>query len=426
MSAPTAETGLVDYPHLGFNPVPGRPDDVSAVNATLQQATATLKEAGGLLTQVEQSGSEIWQGAAGDAFRSHVDQELTKRLSTAQTSLEDALNILQGWYSTLVSHRTSAAQLDTEAAEAQQSQQQAQIQLEQAQANPDLQLAGRHFDTDAELQSAQNRLDAAVQGVDTASSALNDANGRLESIMRRARELQSEHEAVARRAAQAIEHAAHDLAPHKPGLFSRMWNDIKSAAKAVGDWVKNHLDAIHSVLSTISAVAGLLALITPPPIDVIAGAVALVAGAGALAVDAANPKFRHGISELLHGHFNKESLGAAMTGVGDVLSVVPGVGALGKTGVAAVKGLRAGEEAASVGMRAYDAAKLAVKDGGFMAKQLAKNPNMQKLVTTLNLPSLAPKVGAGAVDAMQWGAGVVWKTKGALSHVYKDVKEATS
>jgi len=48
-----------NYPHLGFNPVPGVPEDVDAIASVLKSAAASLKESGSLLTQVRDAGSDI-------------------------------------------------------------------------------------------------------------------------------------------------------------------------------------------------------------------------------------------------------------------------------------------------------------------------------------------------------------------------------
>jgi hypothetical protein len=411
-----------EYPHLGFNPVPGVPADVTAVTTALTRAANSLKESGSLLGQVEQAGSGMWEGAAGDTFRGHLDHELTQRLQTAQTSLERALGVLTDWGGHLVDFKGVASRLDAEAASARAALDQATARLKDAQANPDLALAGQTFDNQQALDQAQQALDTAVTAVNDAQAAVNDAQGQLESVLKRAQELASEHESLARRCAQELDHAAHDLAPHKPGMFSQLWNDFTSGLGAVGHWISTHLDLIHNILSTISAIAGLIALVTPPPIDIVAGAIALVAGAGALATDLANPQFRKGIGELLTGHLNKESLGALATGVSDVLSVVPGAAGLGKmagTGLkAAVKGTEAATEGAGMLPKLYQIADKAADNPGIAAKLLAKSPRIQM--------SALDKVAETSDEVYRTAhsVGVALKSVGVVSHVRKDIQEA--
>ncbi|MBF9072408.1 putative T7SS-secreted protein [Streptacidiphilus fuscans] len=383
-----------EYPHLGFNPVPGVPADVASVTAALTQATSSLKESGALLGQVEQAGSELWQGQAADAFRGHVDSELTKRLQTAQTSLEAAVTVLTDWHGDLVGFKDTAAQLDAEAASAQAKVQQANAELKQAEANPNLSLVGREYANRQMLEEAQAEYDAAQQALSQATSSVNNAEEELQSILKRAQELSSEHQALCHRYAQQLEHAAHDLAPHKPGMFSQMWNGFTSGLSAVGHWVSSHLDLIHTILSDISAVAGLIALCTPPPIDVVAGAIALTAGAGALATDLANPKTRDAIGGLLTGHFTKQNLEAGLSVATDVISVIPGIGAAARI----TKGAKGLEEGVKLSSKFSDIAHDAIQTASFTGKQMAKNPLVQKVaakVTTDSAELFATKVNQG-------------------------------
>jgi hypothetical protein len=409
------------YPHLGFNPAPGVPEDVQAIASVLRSATASLKESGSLLTQVRDAGSDVWQGQAGDAFRSHLDGDLTKRLGTAQTSLETALGIFNDWHGDLVGFTSSAAKLDAEAAAARQAAEQAATRLATAKADPAFQLIGRTL-TGAALQQAQQAVETAQHGLDAANQAVTDAQGDLDAVIERARELESQHETVARRFAQALDHAASDLAPHKPGMFSRMWNDVTSGLDTLGSWVKDHLDAIHSVLSTISAIAGLVALLTPPPIDAVALGVALVAGAGALAVDAANPEFRKGITDALHGNFDKAARSALMTGFGDAMSVVPGWG-LAKEGVTAIKAGRAAVEGAEAAPTFIDLASNVAHAPGFMAKQIAEHAWVGPALEAGHL--IERGAGASALVTHNM-VNILWHGKGVATHLFDDAKEAAS
>jgi len=355
-----------------------------------------------------------------------VDGDLTKRLGTAQTSLETALGIFNDWHGDLVGFKSSAAKLDAEAAAAQQAAEQAATRLTTAQADPAFQLIGQTF-TGAALQQAQQAVETAQHGVDAANQAVTDAKGELDAIMKQARELESQHEAIARRFAQALDHAASDLAPHKPGMFSRMWNDFKSGLDSMGSWVKDHLDAIHSVLSTISAIAGLVALLTPPPIDAIALGVSLVAGAGALAVDAANPEFRKGISDALHGNFDKAARSALGTALGDTLSVVPGLGGVLKGGTAGVKAGIAGFKAARAGEELVEGARVLPKMAAAV-HDAAQNPGIaakllsgQKWVRPVLEKGGVLEKGASQ-EVYQHTVGVVLKGKNAATHIYHDIR----
>jgi hypothetical protein len=363
-----------DYPNLGFNPVPGMPDAVESLHRQVSSAVDSMSEANRLMGRLRNANDSVWQGDAGSAFREHFNTKLASDLDHSHESLSKAVGVIRGWHTDLVNFKDIANKLEVEAAAARQEQQRAEAALQQAKSNPNLGLAGQVFTDRATLQQAQARLDAAESALRDASGKAQGAADKLHDIIRRAKDLQGHHEDVARKAAQALKDATHNLAPRKPGLLSRLAHGFTSALKAVGDWVKAHLKDIHTVLSTISAIAGLVALVTPPPVDVIALGVSVAAGAGALATDLADPQFRHGIGELLHGHVNKESLGTLATGVGDVLSVVPGLTVAGKAGWAALKGGTVAAEAGSAGANTIKGIATAVAhQPGWGVKQLAKS-----------------------------------------------------
>jgi hypothetical protein len=422
------------YPNLGFNPVPGVPERVEAMGAKVTAAVDSMGQAGDLLGQLRNADSEVWQGDAGDAFRAHFNDKLATDLANAHTSLNNAVEVVRGWHTDLLGFKDAAAKLDQEAADAKRRLADANGALDRARSNPDLLLAGRTFASKAEAAAAQARLDAASSAVNTANAAAQTAQADLESILERAQELENQHSAAAAKAANELENATSHLAPHKPGLFSSLWNGFTSALSAVGDWVKNHLSVIHSILSTISAIAGLVALCTPPPIDAIAFGVAAVAGLGALATDLANPQFRAGMGQLFTGHFNKASLGAGLSGFGDVMGVIPGVGIV--RGLAAGgKGLEiAAEEAptvtqivSAVAKRPGLAVRLLANDGSALVNAGGKLMSSPLGTAIADNAGVVFRDGAeGATDGAKYGANLIWKGRTVATDIYKDVKKAVA
>lgn len=410
------------YPHLGFNPVPGVPDDVAAMGDKIRSAVTSLTDANGLVKRLRDANDAVWKGAAGDAFRAHLNDKLVTDMSHAQTSLETAVNVLSGWHTDLSNFKDVAGRLDQQAAAAQQAFQQAESELNQAKSNPNLQLIGQHFPDQQSLQQAQNLINTAESAVSNATGKVNGAQNTLQSILKQAKDLQSQHDDVANKAANALKQATQKLAPHKPGFFSSMFHSIGSALGAVGGWVQNHLSDIHSVLSTVAAIGGLVALVTPPPIDAIALGVSVVAGAGALACDAANPQFRDGINQLVHLNFNKQSLGAAMTGVGDLLSVVPG----GKVAWGAIRGGEGVVQGASAVSNIGRVASRIGDEAGWGARQIAKIPGVSKLVTNSGLTGLADKALQATDVTATHAINLGMRVEGVGSHLYKDVKQAFS
>jgi hypothetical protein len=433
------------YPHLGFNPVPGVPDDVSGMGSALSQAVDSMQESGALLDQMRDANSGVWQGDAGDAFREHFNTKLATDLTDAHTSLGTAVDVLKNWHGNLVGFKDTAGKLDQEAADAKQAVARADDSLKNAQNNPDLKLIGQFFNTQQDLQAAQSRIDAAESAVRDAGNAAEQAHGQLDAIMKRAKELAAQHEAAAKKYAQELEHATKGLAPHKPGFFSSLWNDFTKGLSAIGNWVQQHAKLLHTILSTISAVAGLIALVTPPPIDAIAAGVAAVASIGALAMDFANPQFRGAMGQLFTGHFNKQTLGALATGGLDLLGAVPGVGLLAKGGKAAFAGAKAVEEGAQVvgegaqvldegaqavggGLKgALDAAKEVgsegAKNAGFIVNQAMKIPKVAEGLGSLAKTGVVQTIAKGAdveEATAQYAGALLWKGRAAVTDVVKD------
>jgi hypothetical protein len=414
------------YPNLGFNPVPGAPDDVEGLSGKLSTAVNSLTEANGLINRLKNADDSIWQGEAGDAFRSHLDSTLVTDMSHAQTSLEKAVSVLGGWHTDLVNMKSQAAQLDHEAGAAKQAQATAQAAYDEAKQNPAFTLVGKEFDDASSLQQAQNAINSAESAVSDAGNKLQCACDSLATILEKAKNLASQHDDIANKAAGALKDATDKLAPAKPGLLSSMFSDIGKALSAVGDWVKNHLSDIHAVLSTIAAIGGLVALVTPPPIDAIALGVSVAAGAGALACDAADPKFRNAIGGLASGvfkgittgqwHITGDQISAAMTGVTDVLSVVPGVGVATKL----IKGGEGVVEGASVISKISDIASTVAHNPGIPAKLISKIPGVG---TALEATKLIDAGSGGITMVTQNMVNILWKGKSVASDLYHDVEK---
>jgi len=422
------------YPHLGFNPVPGVPDDVAGMGSALSKAVDSMQQSGSLLDQMRDANSGVWQGDAGDAFREHFNTKLAKDLTNAHTSLNSAVGVLTNWHGDLVGFKDTAGKLDQEAADAKQAVSRADDSLKNAQNNPDLKLVGQFFDTQQDLQAAQSRIDSAESAVRDAGNAAQQAHEELDAIMKRAKELASQHEAAAKKYAQELEQATKNLAPHKPGFFSSLWNDFTKGLSAVGNWIQSHAKLLHTILSSISAVAGLIALVTPPPIDAIAAGVAAVASIGALAMDFANPQFRHAMGQLFTGHFNKETLGALATVGLDVLGAIPGVGLLAKGGKAAFAGAKAveevgeGAEAVSGGLKgalnaAKDIGSEGAKNAGFLVNQAMKIPKVAEGLGSLAKSGVVQTIAKGAdveEATAQYAGSLLWKGRAAVTDVVKD------
>ncbi|NKY88832.1 hypothetical protein [Nocardia veterana] len=375
------------YPNLGFNPVPGAPADVAGLRGQINSAFDAVKETNGLLTRLRNSHDNVWTGAGGDAFRASFDATLAQDLGYAQSSLERAVALLDEWHTALVGYQETAKGLESEAATARGEYAKAQTTLRQAQANPDLGLANMQFSDRNQLADAQRRLDAAAAQVRSASAAVDNAQGTIDAIIKRAHDLETEHNSLARRIAAELDAAAKDFAPSPPD--KSIWDKISDAVKGVGKWISDHKKQIHDILSGVSAVTGLLALVTPFPADAIFGAIALVSGAGALAMDFMDPEVQDAFGGVLHGDFSKDNLMKIGTTVGlDSLAVIPGTGGVLKGTGAAFKGA---EESGAV----FKAFAEGAQSPSYLSTKLDKIPRPEGVTNWLQDMSKANGFGPG-------------------------------
>lgn len=311
------------YPNLGFNPAEGLPADVEATIASISSAATVVGEVNALLSRLADANDAAWRGEAGDAFRAHLDQTLSTDLRMAGNSIDEALILFKGWHEDLVAMTEAARRLDAEAGAAREALGGAEAELTRAQAHPDLALAGMLFDPGEESQAAQRRLDAARGAVRQAQSGVDECAAELESILRRARELQANCEAKATTVAEELTAIASRYAPSEPD--KSVLDRLRDAADAIKDWYAENKDQIYKVLSTVSAASGVLALITPPPIDVLALGVSVVTGAGVLAMDLSDPGVQASLGKLMQGDVAGGWDAVRTLGV-DALGVLPGGG----------------------------------------------------------------------------------------------------
>ncbi|MER8059157.1 MULTISPECIES: hypothetical protein [unclassified Streptomyces] len=215
--------------------------------------TKQLHDAHATLTRLGKPDA-AWVGEAAAAFAKKTGS-LPKYLANGHTSLVDAAHTLHGWEADLREFQTLAGHYEQEAAAARKS-------LKAAQNDPDLELAGRTFDTDGELQQAQRRLDGATK-------RLNQARDELDAIIKKAEALLAHHDEAAGAAAAAIRKAA-EAAPdesllHKlEDLLSGLGDRIKDLAGDLWHWIQKHADTIYKIgdwLGLAAAACDVLAIV---------------------------------------------------------------------------------------------------------------------------------------------------------------------
>ncbi|WP_037680420.1 putative T7SS-secreted protein [Streptomyces griseus] len=271
-TAPTTQS----YDALGFDPAPGVPASVHQLVTSLNSAGKQLHDAHATLTKLGKADG-AWVGEAAAAFAEKTGV-LPKYLDDGRDSLIDAAHALRTWESQLADFQTKARHYEHEATAARRT-------LADARGNPDLQLAGRTFDTDAELHDAQRRLNHATKRV-------TEASDELDAIIKRARELQHDHQVAAHIAADLIRKAAEDapveslldmIVDAVKGLGER----IKDLAGDLWEWIKKHADTIYEIgdwLGYASAACDVLAVVFSETIigAVVFEGIGMVLNAGAL------------------------------------------------------------------------------------------------------------------------------------------------
>ncbi|MEU4086345.1 hypothetical protein [Streptomyces aureus] len=316
-----------DYPHLGFDPVPGSTETVGGLRKKLTGCAQVLEETHGLVTRL-MDGS-YWKGDAAVAFREQLDGgPLPLNLRNAARSVRKAAGQLDRWEGELDDFQRRAKRLEQDAKDAQAALDRDRGRAATAADSPDLDGKGAAHD-------------AAHKSLTKAKAAVDDAEDALRRIRGRARELAEEHERRARLRAGRIREATRKLAPHEPGWFD-----------SALDWITENLP---DILSTLGAVIGLVALFV-----VSGGTVAAVLLLAASALSATSLSLRitqdPAVWASLKDGFTKGEIDTDfwsnfVTVGGDALGALPGLGAVGKGAAVAMRATGEAGEALTVGQR---------------------------------------------------------------------------
>ncbi|MFF4539534.1 hypothetical protein [Streptomyces aureus] len=316
-----------DYPHLGFDPVPGSTQTVGGLRKKLTGCAQVLEETHGLVTRL-MDGS-YWKGDAAVAFREQLDGgPLPLNLRNAARSVRKAAGQLDRWEGELDDFQRRAKRLEQDAKDAQAALDRAHGRAATAADSPDLDGKGAAHD-------------AAHKSLTRAKAAVDDAEDALRRIRGKARELAEEHERRARLRAGRIREATRKLAPHEPGWFD-----------SALDWITENLP---DILSTLGAVIGLVALFV-----VSGGTVAAVLLLAASALSATSLSLR--LSEdptvwaslrdgFAKGELDTDFWSNLVTVGGDALGMVPGIAAVGKGAAVGLRAVSETGDALSLGQR---------------------------------------------------------------------------
>ncbi|WP_328355641.1 hypothetical protein OG800_15220 [Streptomyces sp. NBC_00445] len=327
------------YPHIGFNPVPGIPAEVSKLQQKAAAAATALENTHRQLTKLTAE-SSYWEGDAAEEFRENLEGDLSKYIKKAASALRSAATQLHKWDGQLTSNRGLAKKYDEEAAEKKAAADKAKNAYDQAAQHPDLKLANQTFPSQEEADNATARLRSAERDLNEASAALTKANNEYESLSGKIKELESEHSHEAEIIAKALEATA-EKAPDKG-----FWESVGDILISVGAFLAEHA-------GTIGAIAGLLALF--PALAPIMGPIALIASAVSMGKNLFDDEFR---KNLMFQGSGMEIFSAYASMAGDMAGMIPGGKALG---VAAKEGFENAADGAHLATKTWAGLK-----GGFL------------------------------------------------------------
>ncbi|MBO0839350.1 MAG: hypothetical protein J2O49_00795 [Sciscionella sp.] len=163
------------YPGLGFDPTPGELGHVDAAVDDLRHALNSIDSASQPLASATDTGG--WSGRAASAFSTQVRQ-LAGSLPSSSQQLHSAIDVLTEWRKTLSSNKNKAEKFDEQAR---------QLRREHADAV--------HSWHDAQTQANVPGSHAATAMVvaERARARVDDLDQRLNRIIERAHQLESDH-----------------------------------------------------------------------------------------------------------------------------------------------------------------------------------------------------------------------------------------
>ncbi|MDN3252083.1 putative T7SS-secreted protein [Streptomyces sp. MA25(2023)] len=331
-----------DYPHLGFNPVPGDTETVRSLRKKLSGCADVLQETYDTVTKLLDG--SYWKGDAAVAFREQLDGgPLPLNLKNAAHSVRKAARQLSRWEGELDDFQRRAKKLDEDAKDARAAVVRAQGRADAAGEDPGLKAEGAD-------------RDAARKALTHANGALDDAESELRKIIGKAKSLAEEHEEKAGYRAGKIRDATKKLVPHEPGWFDE-----------VLDWLGDNLP---DILSFTAGLIGVVALLLSGPLGwglaTVAALMLTASGlsATALALRLTDSEVRASLMDgFTKGELDADFWSNAVSVGADFAGALPGLGAALKGSIEATDAVRTGgqtlgfwQKAGTYGSRSLDEA----------------------------------------------------------------------
>jgi hypothetical protein len=289
------------FPNIGWDPTPGDVDDTRDLAKKLGGLASDL---GTTLRELERIEAGAWKGKTAVAFTEYVGKDVTPLIRKSHDSFDKASRALHRWANELQDFQDEADRLEKSAGE----------KLEAK-------------------ETAQQKADEKGDG--KGSEELGKASGAVDEVTNKVYDLEDRYKRAAGNISKELDKAG-DIAPDEPGFWDKLGEGISNAWDATGDWLKEHADLIKmigDVLSDITAVLGMLAIVTLPfpPLAAIFGTAALIGAGLSLAA--------HGVAKAAGADVSWTQLGL------DAVGLLPGIGMFGK----GVKVVGAGKAAVTAG-----------------------------------------------------------------------------
>ncbi|MEU6681086.1 enoyl-CoA hydratase/isomerase family protein [Streptomyces sp. NPDC046925] len=265
------------FPHIGWDPTPG---DVTDTREIAKKLGGLATELGTAVRDLERIECGAWKGKTALAFTEYIGHDVTPLVRKSHESFDKASRALHKWAGELQDFQDEADRLE---------------------------------------KSAGEKLDAREEAKpDSDESA--KASGDVDGVAQKVYELEERYKRAAGAISKELDKAG-DIAPDEPGFWDKLTKGVAEAWDATGKWIKDHADMIKLIgdlLSDLTAVLGLLAIITLPfpPLAAIFGTAALIASGLALAA--------HGVAKAAGADVSWVQLGL------DAVGLMPGIGMFSK------------------------------------------------------------------------------------------------
>ncbi|MBY8883206.1 putative T7SS-secreted protein, partial [Actinacidiphila acidipaludis] len=219
------------------------PGDVDRTRSLARQIGDLHTELTTTVNELDRIDCGYWKGEAAKAFIAHIDSDVTPLIKKAHDSFGRASDALSRWADQLHGFQDEADALEREAATKQGALDHAKTAAGQPPTD--------HTTPHPSPEASPNPDPQAQADAKKKQQAVTDASTALDGVRNRADELHTRYT----NAASAISHdldKAGDIAPDKPGLFSRIVHGVENAWNDTVQWVKDHADLIKLIGDLLS------------------------------------------------------------------------------------------------------------------------------------------------------------------------------